>query len=349
MTRHRDRATRTELRRLNRLTPEQRKTELDRVAAEALADPAPAVDVEATVRRVIAEREAERAERRRQARYDAGRSPSRTPCTHCGLGSVEVPVGRPWHIDPAGGHYCAACEQRFYGTPGAIDADRKLSLIVEKLGVGVPIRVLDNPQLVGSIPVWHREFPAAPPATTYAERFRHIDVEQLRARWEAIAYPQADVSAARFEKREPCPRCGCDSFWGRVPLPTRGWAPAIGENGEYVLDPYGQPEYRETFGTYEATVCAGCAYPHSPGEVPADMDVDEFAAVFVLRDSRRIAPGVAEALGVCWWSDARCRRANTRPFGHIDMPAARARAAELWPDEAAWSAWRQEHAPVSTG
>jgi hypothetical protein len=309
-------------------------------------EPAP-VDLEATVRRVIDEREAERAERRRQARYDAGRSPSRTPCTHCGIESVEVASGRPWHIDPAGGHYCALCDRRFYGTPGAIDADRKLSLIVERLGAGVPIRVMSNPHLVAGIPLWHREHPGAPPATTHAERFSHIDPEQLRSQWETVAHPRADVSATRFEKREPCPRCGCDSFWGKITMPTHGWTQAI-ENGVYVTDDVtSQPVYRETHGTFELTVCAGCSYPHSPGEVPADMDVDEFTAVFILRDPRRIAPGVAEVLGVRWWSDASRRRANTRPFGHIDMPAVRARAAELWPDDAAWSAWRQEHAPVS--
>jgi hypothetical protein len=332
-----------ELRRLDKLGPEGRHAEVQRLIAEA-DQPAP-VDVEAAVRRVIAEQEAERAERRRQAHYDAGRSPSRTPCSHCGIESIEVASGQPWHIDPAGGHYCALCDRRFYGAPGFMDADRRLSLIVEKLGVGVPIRVLDNPQLVAGIPVWHREFPGAPPATTYPERFSHIDVEQLRARWEAIAYLRADVSA-RFEKGDPCGRCGCDSAWGKITIPTRGWAPAM-ENGEYVTGWDGQPVYRETFDSYELTVCAGCSYPHSPGEVPADMDIDEFAAVFVLRDPRRIAPGVAEVLGVRWWSDAPRRRANTRPFDHIDMPTVRARAAELWPDEAAWSAWRQEHAPVS--
>jgi hypothetical protein len=335
-----------ELARLDELGPEGRQAEIQRILA-AGTEPAP-VDVEAAVHRVLDQRQREQADRRERAAYDAGRSPSRTPCTHCGIESIEVASGRPWHIDPVGGHYCALCDRRFCGTPGAIDADRRLSLIVELLGVGVPIRVLDNPQLVAGIPVWHREHPGAPPATTFAERFRHIDREQLRSQWEAIAYPRADVSATRFEKREPCPRCGCDSAWGKITMPTRGWAPAI-ENGEYVTGWDGQPVYRETFDSYELTVCVGCAYPHSPGEVPADMDIDEFTAVFILRDPRRIAPGVAEALGVRWWSDAPRRRANTRPFGHIDMPAVRRRAASLWPDEAAWSAWRQEHAPVSAG
>jgi hypothetical protein len=213
-----------ELRRLDRLTPAERKAELDALAAEALAsdDPRPpAPTVEQLVAREVERQrraEAEAAELAESARYA---HPAGSGCAWCGrafavLATETGPVP-DWHQAP-GGTICGHCVDVSDEAHGIV-GEAKVTVARRLLGVPIPLRAMGDSAAFETLTLFFAEHEGAEPS--WPDGWQHVDLEALRVQWDTLAAsdgsPPPDEPAIETFRGQPCETCrGVERFVRRA-------------------------------------------------------------------------------------------------------------------------------------
>jgi hypothetical protein len=316
MIRRRDRA---ELRRLDRLSPEQRKVELDHLAAEALADPQP--DVEAAVARVLDRRAQALAEQRERDVYDSGRAPNGRPCRRCGIESVQARAGMTAWLADGDGYRCGACDAELFRTLAEADDDRRVRLAMRLLGItSIPIAALTPHLFAGHLKVWWYE-QDAPPARHPDARFGHVGLPALQRDWDAVVagyHGHVDGGVAPPPPLGPCPACGVEASYrtaqGIVRCGACSWERRYVSRGVIYATPLPSPSTRSSLAR--------------PGErSPRDRDAAELLGLPLVLPVTGPDPlfGLAERVGFAYWAETG-REPNREPWGHLDLKRMRRRA-----------------------
>jgi hypothetical protein len=286
-----------------------------------------ATAIAAAVSAEIDRRERAAAEAQAEQEYAACRCPTGA-CAYCGLEAVMAVApdgsspGSGWH-PVGGGHVCEVCWGEFHG-PDAMfstDADRRVGVIRMLLGmVGrIPWRAVTEPGAFASLRVYWAEHPGAPPVTTLADRFRHIDRDRLRRDFDAICNPRVDPPPDIKPRATPCPRCG-----------------VVRWRADFRSGQVGITE-----------VCAGCGggpedRPQPPAEprrhrlrqdwpVPGSAEADRMAATLLgvhepTHGASDRIPGLALRAGFRWYWQTKRRKPNPEPWDHLDLPRMRRKA-----------------------
>jgi hypothetical protein len=304
-----------------------------RRATAAVTVPSPP-DIAALVARELDAR----AQAATEAAYDAGKHPS-GPCAYCGAESVVA-------TDPTTGRQesgwcpigelvvCRLCHITFFeeftwrhvgATPAELDAMRKITLAQRVLGLGtsLPWLAFVSPRLFAGLPIWWHEI-GTRPATSEAERFRHIDADELRRHWDRIIRNEPDEIVEpdfgeEYEQlcRRPCPRCGATGSWVRDLSPDPDWRCRHCEHRAAHADPPSLAQLGDRWHN-------GYLRRNEPDEVVACLlGVDVPEPVFGFDP----VAGLARRVGFAWGWEARGdrHRTATGPWAHLDVPAMRRR------------------------
>lgn len=208
-----------ELARLDGLGAEGRRAELAALAA-SLDEPTPPRPAPTVAEQVRAELERQR-EADRQAAEDRELKRCRHPdgggCWRCGAAFSFTADDPAWGVS-ADGCECVTCwnEQVLVADlrPRAGDtaSDLKVRWLAHLLDVSsLPMRVLADPAVFASVPLWFSEFPDARPVAPEL-RWAHLgDRTELRRRWDALASSDGTPPPAEPEimQGERCEECGC--------------------------------------------------------------------------------------------------------------------------------------------
>jgi hypothetical protein len=299
--------------------------------AVTVAPPAD-VDVAALVGAELDRREGERRQAESDRRYDRGRSPDQSPCAACGIESSLV-VGEHgaapgWRRPPDNiGWWCESCWRELH-TAMATAADCRVSAIRRLLGCTLPLRALGNPNAFGAVKVYWREFPEAPPAVNPDQCWQHVNRDELRATWEAVAHPHVEPPE-RKPRTTACPRCGACRWrpdWRMITKEGPDWGPV-------------------TVGARWTESCAVCGGEPDDRPEPAreplldtnlgrlaPCEADRVAAQLLgVRESaygEPVVPGLALRVGFKWAYEVvgdRHRQASTEPWDHADIDRMRRR------------------------
>jgi hypothetical protein len=212
-----------ELARLDALTGEQRKAELDALIAESLradeprptpSEPAASVP---TVEQLVAAEVQRQRERDLQAAEAAAVDRLRCPvgrgCWRCGAeySWVRADEPDPWDVTPQGAE-CVWCHNEgvLLDRYGDTDDDRRVRTIARLLDeTGLPLRAMGDPHAFAGIRLWFSEFPAAEPTVEPEQRWSHIDRADLRTQWDAVAHGYDPATTEpEITRDDRCEECG---------------------------------------------------------------------------------------------------------------------------------------------
>jgi len=314
----------------------QNNQQLEALRARVHVEPEPepvngALNIDAAVRAVLAERERAEAEARRRAeaeRFKGG------PCGFCGVEeSTERGIGGAivgqWY-DRSGRPVCTWCDETFRNDGVNLTDDEHRDRVLRDLLRGHPeLPFWSGPHLARKTEFrwWHESGAGAAGAGGGTTRFAYID----RARLDESLRPAS--AGTPYLDGEPCGGCGCAHMWVLVPESTR------------------DVEVREgTKTTHESTVvpahhsCRGCASIRDMGEV-----VEKLVGLRYNADFR--------TLGVGWFKELPAgdprRKLTQAPFMYLgDLGELRRRAFEAHPDQRHWRAfemWRRLRDEASRG
>ena len=300
-------------------------------AVDASAAPlAPTLDLDALVERAMDRREAERRQAEADARYDKGRSPSGEPCAACGVESALL-VGAhgetaAWRTPPDNiGWWCEQCWQELH-TAMATAADCRVSAIRQRLNCSIPLRALGDPGAFSNVRVYWREFPGASPATHPDARWSHVNIDELRRQWEAVAHPHAEPP----EWKPPtaaCPRCGVRNWrpdWRTITSEGRDWGP-ITTGARFTATSAacgGEPDDRPE-SAHEPRINTDTG---GLARSEADRVAAQLLGVREAAYGRPVIPGLALQVGFRWFYETagdRHGRSNSEPWQHFNVRRAR--------------------------
>jgi hypothetical protein len=281
------------------------------------------VDIGAAVRAELARQREAEAEAAAEAAWRRAACPSGA-CWLCGLSHCETydergRVVSPWHEDTGGRFHCEACDRDLFDRVGWTDADRKVSVMLDLLGLrhAQPLRAVGDPSAFGHIAVWWSEHDGARPVDAVEERFSHVNTDRLREAFTRVAegheipLPPAPPEPEPL-RPHPCPSCG--GF---------RWATELGRGIYCTASPLCG---FDGFGNYGRVNLPTLNDTAGPGSRPRHDDIVARLLGVWAPVSFGLDPllGLAERVGFRYFHEARGAgwpdaKPNEQPWGHVDL------------------------------
>jgi hypothetical protein len=154
-------------------------------------------------------------------------------CAWCGISWSNTDHPKPWtSLD--GQLLCLGCWNEHCINDPLTDSsdDRRVRRVAALLGLdGLPLLAVGNSSAFAGVRVWFDQHPDAVPVSDHADRWRHVDVDQLRAEWDrvnrgyhgqflgpSVAGPELPLPPTRRGKK--CPECGGRDYLVTTDMPV---------------------------------------------------------------------------------------------------------------------------------